>query len=782
VLWVVILTGAVLAPALSRGLMLGPYDLLARVNLTSRAGVVVHGNYVDTDPIVQMIPWTTLNWNSVHHGFLPLWNPYNGLGLPLAFNWQSAAFGVPSLIGYLFPIRYAYTVGVIATLLIAGTGAYVLGRVLRLGFLGAIMVATVFELSGPLVAWLGYPQAQAMSWGGWLFAAGILVVRGERRIASITLLAFALAFTIFAGHPETLIVMTGATAVLVVVLIVTRALPARMGFPRGPLRRPITDLVVATLAGGALAAPLLLPALQLTATSVRTTSTGTASPPVHDLLYLVFSGFDGVPVSGNVGFGGGFYYNETAAYVGIAAIVLALVAVVMGIRQRRPVVLALTSVVVVTAVACYLSPATHFADDLPLIGVVDWKRALMALCLALAALAGIGMDAVAHSATSRTVRACLLGGFGAAAVLLAGMWLFGRNGGLPSFDTALARHVRAESFLWPAVGVVVGLVGTALLWRRFRAGKVVAVALLACETLFLVMAGCVQITSSANGFPPTRAVSALERIIGNAVVGLGARAPASTLCPVGISSEANITYQVHELELYDPIVPKDYFTTWSQLTGTSGGSEVYDTFCPSIRTVAEARLFGVGYVLELPGYPGPPGSTLAGVLKTPTNPYPKADLLAKPPPDEDLYRIPGAALATITPIPPRGPFPPAEAAGTPVKVSDPDPAQWRLVTDSSKEQVLRLHLTDVPGWRATIDGRPLNLEQFSGIMLQARIPPGRHVIELRYWPTAFSAGLVLALVAVVVLAGVPLILMQKRKRSGAKSRHEVASQIDQSAA
>ena len=162
--------------------MLGPYDLLARVSLTSRAGVVVHGNYVDTDPIVQMIPWTTLNWNSVHHGFLPLWNPYNGLGLPLAFNWQSAAFGVPSLIGYLFPIRYAYTVGVIATLLIAGTGAYFLGRVLRLGFLGAIMVATVFELSGPLVAWLGYPQAQVMSWGGWLFAAGILVVRGERRI------------------------------------------------------------------------------------------------------------------------------------------------------------------------------------------------------------------------------------------------------------------------------------------------------------------------------------------------------------------------------------------------------------------------------------------------------------------------------------------------------------------------------------------------------------------------------------------------------------------------
>jgi hypothetical protein len=767
-LWILVLTAATVAPALSRGAMLGPYDLLTRVSLTSQANVAIQGNYVNTDPIAQFIPWTALDWNSVHHGFLPLWNPYNGLGLPLAFNWQSAAFGVPSLVGYLFPIRYAYTVGVILTLLIAGSGAYVLGRVLRLGFLGAIMVATVFELSGPLIAWLGYPQAQVMSWGGWLFAAGILVVRGERRFASITLLAVVIACTIFAGHPETLIVMTGATAVLVVVMLVTRALPSRIGFSSGPLRRPVVDLVAATLAGAALAAPLLLPALQLTAKSVRSTSTGTVSPPAHDLLYIVFAGFDGVPVTGNFGFGDSYFYNETAAYVGITAIVLALVAVVLGIRRRRPEVLALTFVVAATAAICYLSPVTRLADDLPLVGVVDWKRALMPLCLALAALAGVGMDAVARSASSRTVRACLLGGFGAAVVCLAGIWLFGRNGAMPSFDPAFTRHVRAESFIWPAVGAVVGLAGAVLLWSRLRAGKIVAVALLICETLFLVTAGYVQITSSANGFPSTPAVSALQRIVGNSVVSLGAR-PTSTFCQVGISPEANIAYQVHELELYDPIVPTNYFSTWSALTGTSGGSEVYDTFCPSITSVAEARLWGVGYVLQFPGYPRPPGSSLVAVLKTPTNPYPRADLLTKPPPDEDLYRIPGSAVATVTPIPARGPLPAADATGTPVRVSDPNPAQWKLVTNSSKEQVLRLRLTDVPGWHATIDGRPLSLEQFSGIMLQARIPPGRHVIELSYWPTAFSVGLVLALVAVVVLAGVPLALMQKRRRDRAKS-------------
>jgi hypothetical protein len=30
------------------------------------------------------------------------------------------------------------------------------------------------------------------------------------------------------------------------------------------------------------------------------------------------------------------------------------------------------------------------------------------------------------------------------------------------------------------------------------------------------------------------------------------------------------------------------------------------------------------------------------------------------------------------------------------------------------------------------------------VMLQARIPPGRHTIVVRYWPTAFTVGLVLA--------------------------------------
>ncbi len=643
-----------------------------------------------------------------------------------------------------FPFTTAYTAGVVTTLVIAGTGAYVLGRVLRLGFLGALMTATVFELAGPLVAWLGYPQAQVLAWGGWLMAAGVLVVRGKRRVPSITLFAVVLACAIYAGHPETLIVTVGAALLFLILLLALRALPLHLGFGAGPIRRPAVDLVMAIGAGLALGAPLLLPALQLTATSVRSTSGGTSTLPVHDLLFLVFSSFDGAPVTGNYGFGQSFYYNQTAAYVGLVVVVLAAMAVVIGLRRRRPEVLAITAVAVVMGAIVYLAPATFLANNVPLLDKVAWLRALMPLSLALAVLAGVGLDLVVRSPASRAVRISLLSGFGAAAVLLAGLWLFGRGGGLPSFGASVAAHARAESFVWPAVGAVVGVTGAALLWWRFRLRNVVALALLICEAGFLIAAGSIQIASSDDGFPPTPVVSALAHAVGGATVGTGS-------CGLGITPEANIAYQIRELDLYDPIVPKAYFTTWQKETGTSGGSTVWDQFCPAIRTAAEARLLGVGYVLNASSTPAPPGSVFVTELR-PADPYSPRDVLQEAPTAEDLYRIPGAARAVVIPVQPRAALPPPDSPGTPVTVTDSNPARWSLTTDAPTASVLRLHLTDVPGWHATIDGRPLQLESFSGIMLQARIPPGHHVIELHYWPTTFTVGLIVAVTAVVVLA------------------------------
>jgi uncharacterized membrane protein YfhO len=88
----------------------------------------------------------------------------------------------------------------------------------------------------------------------------------------------------------------------------------------------------------------------------------------------------------------------------------------------------------------------------------------------------------------------------------------------------------------------------------------------------------------------------------------------------------------------------------------------------------------------------------------------------------------------------------------------------RITTASSTTSMLRIHVTDLPGWHASIDGRPLTLATFAGTMFQARVPAGHHVIALHYWPTTFTAGLGAGAAAAVALVAVPVVGMARRRR------------------
>ncbi len=733
-LWVVAAAGAVMAPALAHGSSLGPFDLLSQVGLTKQPGVVVH-NQQTGDLIRLFIPWSALAWTQVHHGQLPLWDPYSGLGMPLAFNWESAPFSLPALIGYLVPLRYAYTVGILVTLVVAGTGVYVLARVLRLGVLGSVLAATVFELSGQFMANLGWPLSSVMSWSGWLFAAAVLVVRGRRRSRDVALFAVVLAFAVYAGYPEAVIILGVALFVFLVVFLALRA-PGLGG--SGPILRPVFDLAAAIVAGLALAMPLALPGLQIASQSVRNaalpvTGVGGQTLIAHDVLHLVLPGFDGLPWRGSTYFGPIFTnYMESAAYVGVITLVLAVVGVV--VRRRRREALALAAVAVVAAVLVFAPPLVSVIGRLPSAGRVRWYESLGPMTLALALLAGMGMDVLVRMHGKRSVRVGTGIGFAGAGVALGALWLAGR-GHLPAHEET----VRAQSFVWPLVDTVVGLavlVALALAHRRARVprgsergawsgvGRWAGGALLACETVFLVAAGAPLFSSSPTFLTPTPAARALQRAVGSAVVGFGPCNP-----DLGIYYDVNVAFAVQELPVYDPVIPQKYFSSWETLTGQQAKTpfDHASVFCPSVTTSTAARRFGVAYVLEPIGTPGPQGAAFDTRVG-----------------DENLYRVPGAAPATLTPLSSRGGIPGDDAPGRPIPVTHPDPASWNVETSSATAAVLRLRLTDLPGWHATIDNHPLALRRFSGVMLQARVPPGRHTVVLTYWPTTFTIGMVLA--------------------------------------
>ncbi len=761
VAWVVVAGLALLAPMIFHGRVLGPFDLLSRIGLTKQSGVKIHSlEYGDV--IDSLLPWSTMVWHQVHQGFLPLWNPYGGLGMPLAFNWQSAPFSLPALLGYLSPLRYAFTVGAAVDLVVAGTGAYVLGRVLGMGVVAAATVGTVFELSGPIAAWLGYPFPSVLCWAGWIFALGLLLVRGRHRAGHLVALALCIALAVYGGAPEGFAVLLIAAVVFFVFVLVCRA---GWAGGSGPIRTPALDLVAATVAGVALAAPFALPGLQLTASSVRSLEPNGLALSSHALLYLGFQGFDGLPLVHNgrvVVFGDSAFYTETAMYVGVSALVLGALGIVLNRRRRELqafVIIALLCMAVV-----FVPPIVTAAYKVPLLSKVDLVRALMPLALSLAVLAGYGVDRVVRAGKPRDAARWLGVSFGAAAVALLALWIFGRGDLKP-----VPQSIRAHSFIWPAVETVSGLGAAAfLLWasryrRRIgagpagsagahsrkpwilrRSGTVAGVGLLAVQTAFLVSAGATMIQSSAGTWPQTPATTTYVSAVGSSTVAFGTHT-----CLLGIAPNINDVYEVHELGIYDPIIPKKYFSAWTADTATASGNPELNLFCPAVSTVAVAREFGVGYVLEAAGTPGPVGSVLVRRIA-----------------DEVLYRIPGSGQATVAPLS-GGELPPDRVAGTPVAVSHPTPSTWQLSTTSSGPQALRLHLTDVPGWHATIDGRPLQLESYAGMMLQARIPAGSHTIALHYWPQTLTDGIILALVSVAFLAGVLMMAWFRRRRGPA---------------
>lgn len=766
-LWVVASGIALLVPELVHGRVLGPFYLLSRIGLTKQSGVPIpsleYGDLIDS-----LIPWTTVVWHQVHQGHLPLWNPYGGLGMPLAFNWQSAPFSLSSIVGYLSPVRYAFTVGALVDIVVAGFGAYVLGRVLGMGVIAAAAVGTVFELSGPITAWLGYPFPSVMSWAGWIFALGLLLLRGRHRAGLIVGLAACVAMSLYGGAPEGFTVLMAAAVVFFAVMLITRA--GRAG-GSGPILRPAVDLVAATIAGVALAAPFALPGLQLTSESVRSKFLNGGDLPPHTLLYLAFQGFDGLPLVRNgrvLVFGYSAFYSETAMYVGVGALALAGLAVV--VHRRRRAVQGFVAVTIVCIALVFVPPVVSLAYKLPVLNRVDLIRAVMPMALALAVLAGYGIDLVVRAVSTRDAGRRLGTAFGIAAVGLAALWIFGRGHLVPDQAT-----IRAHSFIWPVVETAVGL-GAAgfLFWvgrqrqraHRIGAGRgapggarpwirrwsrtIAGLALLAVQTAFLVSAGATMLPSSSTSFPQTPATDAFVRTVGSATVAFGNRT-----CLLGIAPNDNGVYGVHELGIYDPIIPEKYFTSWPSDAGTWSGNPELNLFCPVVDTVAVAREFGVGYVLEARGVPGPVGSVYVRQLG-----------------EEDLYRIPGSGDATVAPLR-AGALPPADVVGTPVTVGHPSPSRWQVTTSSDTPQVLRLHLSDVPGWHATIDGEPLPLESYAGMMLQARIPAGVHTIDLHYWPQAFTAGIVSAGVSVVFLVALLVASsVRKRRRSGAGSVHD----------
>jgi hypothetical protein len=122
------------------------------------------------------MPWWDFAWGSIIKGELPLWNPWLGMGAPLAANYQTAIFYPPN---WIYPLvlvlgdsswmAWAMALVVVVHLIWAGIGTSKLLKNMGVSELGQMIGSLAFSLSGYLVARASFLSIiSAAAWLPWL--------------------------------------------------------------------------------------------------------------------------------------------------------------------------------------------------------------------------------------------------------------------------------------------------------------------------------------------------------------------------------------------------------------------------------------------------------------------------------------------------------------------------------------------------------------------------------------------------------------------------------------
>ena len=716
---------AYLSPAVKDGWSFGAFDSV--IGFTSLGQSVYPGvphNWLNGDSVSEMVSFNTFDWTAIHHLQFPLWNDLSLLGLNQFLNFQSAVLSLPDLVSYVFPLRFAFLVVVAMKLLIAGTGAYVLCRVLGLRPLASAFGGVVFMLSGALSAWLAWPLSGVVAWLGWIMALAILAYRWKQKRSYVILLALSVAFCVFAGFPEAYFFVAAALVAFFVVLAVL-ALAARRGLsPSGVIR-----VAVGIVAGAVLSSPLWFPGLQIVRGSHRAAGPGgVRGVDANSLGLLVAPGYYGLPVKGSTLFYSHGDYYETVVYVGVIALVLAGVAVLRW--WRHPTVIAMVAMVVATMFISYQATWFHVVSNLVSHSVlhgVAIKRMRTVIGLPVGVLSALGLETLSRARGERRMLTLYWGLTALVALFVDFLWRGAVENDLPAWQ----HQLKIDSMWWPT-GLVAACVLAGLLFvlgrtlahrRRARTAAMMAVALLfGAEAAFLVFSGVGMNSYGKSFFPVTPAIARLEAVVGSGLVGVDTGTPTQTrkMAHAGFYPEANLGYGLAEFAAYDPVIPQAYFLR-------TGGPPLVE---PDIDSAALARRYGIVWILQ------------------PT----RLDLA--PPPDtryvasfagERLYAVSGASRFSLVADVGSG------ATGTVSSVEHPVTSSWSFTIDASAPSQLVLRVTDYPGWYATIDGRALPLSLYKGVMMKAPVPAGRYLVHVWYMPERLVIGTWLALAALAAL-------------------------------
>jgi len=689
----------------------------------------------------------------LRRGVFPLWHTRLTIGDPIVAEGQYGLFNPLNWPLFLFsPVpAWAVTLRGMATLWLAGAGMYLYlhrSPVWRLQRVAALVGALAYMFADPFIAHLGHPQFNdALAWLPWTLWG---VDCAARRARAIPWAGAALSLLLLAGHGQAS--LYGALTVGGYALWQTLA-----GGRRAPRR--LGRLALVGLLAACLAAPGILPGFERLPLSER------ALVPfelrrgyefhLEMLIDLLTPRYHG---RGALGFWPKWDRVESP-YVGAVALYLAALGLATGWRRRRTwALIGLGSVACVFALG-YQAPLYPALARLPLFAE-SWKtgRAIFLLCFALSIGAGLGVDFLLNFHRKDTKGAKVskgwrrvIAGIWLGALFLGGFWLWRAAPTLatpvPRESQAMARNGLRYAALIAGATALCGF----FLTQRRKDAKVFG---------FAPLRLCVN-----------RSQVALPLLLLTELTVLGAwaevePAPASTADP----HAGALTFLRSDTGWFRVDVDADARGLWSPGALQAAGFEspqgsgnpmelaAFGQFYWAVpfKGAPAYQLFGAKYII-VPKGAQPGGDGIWPVyLDDPlvdihlnTNAMNRVWLVYETVPVETIE----AAYAVIfapdfTPLTraavENGPILSDEGAsgGNGVlEVLTYGPNRARFGVHGDEDALLVLSDIHYPGWTATLDGQPTLLYKTNGILRGVAVPPGDHVVEMRFFPISLKIGL-----------------------------------------
>lgn len=346
---------------------------------------------VADDTFRYLYPFKTLGIEIAKKGELPLWNPYNGAGMPLLATYQWGFFNPFNILFFYLKQEIAWSIYIIIQAFILSIFMYCYCRKISMSVKSAIFSTAIFTFSGFVVARLIFSNL--------IFPLTILPLIlyliedyiNNQKSKKILFLPLVVAFMLFSGHPHIMVyTIIISTAYLIHRIITTEKLKLNKN-------TSFLFLGILALIGTGIASIQILPTIELLKSSNMNPNSSAfiferfLLPPSHLISILIPNYFGNQSTYNYWGFGD---YIETVAAIGIIPSFFAYLALFARNTPQRNHILFFLGVLAISVLATlnWFLPKLIATLPIPIISTSPPSRIFVITSFSIAILAGFGFD------------------------------------------------------------------------------------------------------------------------------------------------------------------------------------------------------------------------------------------------------------------------------------------------------------------------------------------------------------------------------------------------------